>query len=284
MQSIPAEPLVMTSRRALRESERRRPWAPIEERPRAARWTTAPRPPRRPRTPLRHRIFALAAMVAVGGMAVTTSIPALAFSSTTIAAPSTATNSGSQSAQSVAVGPVATLAAVQRDGYTVAEAPKLVPATYGTPTAVSRTGGVDSGQLSGQGWALPVAGFISDVFGPRPDKPLAGVGDFHEGADIAAGCGHPVSAATAGTVISVGWYGSYGNWVLIDHGDGVQTGYAHNSAILVNEGQTVVAGETIAEVGSTGASSGCHLHFETRVDDSQINPQPFMSARGITLG
>lgn len=149
---------------------------------------------------------------------------------------------------------------------------------------MSRTGGVDSGQLSGQGWALPVAGFISDVFGSRPDKPLAGVGDFHEGADIAAGCGHPVSAATAGTVISVGWYGSYGNWVLIDHGDGVQTGYAHNSAILVNEGQTVVAGETIAEVGSTGASSGCHLHFETRVDDSQINPQPFMSARGITLG
>jgi len=221
-------------------------------------------------------------MVAVGGMAVTTSIPALAFNSATGIA--TETSNRAESAQSIKVGSVTTLAAVQRDGYTVEEAPKLVPATSGTTTAIGGKAGLDPGQLSDQGWVLPVAGVISDVFGPRPDKPVAGVGDFHEGTDIAADCGQAVSASRGGTVVSADWNGSYGNWVLIDHGNGVQTGYAHNSAILVSEGQTVAAGETIAEVGSTGASSGCHLHFEVRVDGAQIDPQSFMNARGITLG
>ncbi len=142
----------------------------------------------------------------------------------------------------------------------------------------------DSGQLSGQGWALPVSGWISDRFGPRPDRPVAGVGAFHYGTDLAAGCGQPVYAATAGTVVYAGWLGSYGNWVLVDHGSGIQTGYAHNSAVLVSEGERVAAGERVALVGTTGASSGCHLHFETRVDGARIDPQPFMSARGVQLG
>ena len=145
-------------------------------------------------------------------------------------------------------------------------------------------GGLDSGQLSDQGWALPVSGWISDRFGPRPDKPVAGVGNFHYGTDIAAGCGRAIYAATGGTVIYAGWLGTYGNWVLVDHGNGVQTGYAHNSSILVNEGQYVDAGANIALVGTTGASSGCHSHFEVRVDGARIDPQPFMSARGVTLG
>jgi len=143
---------------------------------------------------------------------------------------------------------------------------------------------LDSGQLSDQGWALPVAGWISDRFGPRPEKPVAGVSDFHSGTDLAAGCGRGVYAATGGTVIYAGWLGSYGNWVLIDHGNGVQTGYAHNSTVLVREGQTVAAGANISLVGTTGASSGCHLHFEVRVDGARIDPQPFMSARGVQLG
>lgn len=81
-----------------------------------------------------------------------------------------------------------------------------------------------------------------------------------------------------------GYLGSYGNWILIDHGNGVQTGYAHNSVLHVSVGQSVAAGEVISDVGSTGASSGCHLHFEVRVDGARIDPQPFMSARGVTLG
>ncbi|MEC5185671.1 murein DD-endopeptidase MepM/ murein hydrolase activator NlpD [Cryobacterium sp. MP_3.1] len=148
----------------------------------------------------------------------------------------------------------------------------------------SGSAGSDSGQLSGQGWALPVSGWISDNFGPRPNRPVAGVGAFHYGTDLAAGCGVPVKAATGGTVIYSGYLGSYGNWVLIDHGNGVQTGYAHNSEILVSNGEQVSAGQTISLVGTTGASSGCHLHFETRVDGARIDPEPFMSARGITLG
>lgn len=145
-------------------------------------------------------------------------------------------------------------------------------------------GGLDSGQLSDQGWALPLAGRISDGFGPRPEKPVPGVSPFHYATDIAAGCDRPIYAATAGTVIYADWLGSYGLWVLIDHGNGVQTGYAHNNDLFVGVGQTVTAGANIAAVGSTGASSGCHSHFEVRVDGARIDPQPFMSARGVTLG
>lgn len=136
----------------------------------------------------------------------------------------------------------------------------------------------------GQGWSAPVTGRISSAYGPRPYKPVAGVGAFHFGTDIAAGCGQGVYAVSGGTVVYSGWLGSYGNWVLIDHGDGTQTGYAHNSSLLVNRGQQVAAGTTIALVGTTGASSGCHVHFEARVDGARVNPQSFMSSRGVTLG
>lgn len=145
-------------------------------------------------------------------------------------------------------------------------------------------GGLDSGQLSDQGWAKPVSGWISDRYGPRPNKPVPGVNPFHSGTDIAAGCDQPVYAATGGTVIYADWLGTYGLWVLIDHGNGVQTGYAHNNDIFVGVGQYVAAGANIAAVGSTGASTGCHLHFEVRVDGARIDPQPFMSARGVNLG
>ena len=80
------------------------------------------------------------------------------------------------------------------------------------------------------------------------------------------------------------WLGTYGRWVLIDHGGGVQTGYAHNSAVCVEPGQTVAAGATIASVGSSAASTGCQLHFELRVGGARIDPQPFMSERRVTLG
>lgn len=144
----------------------------------------------------------------------------------------------------------------------------------------------DAGQLSQQGWAAPVTGNKSDGFGPRPNKPVAGVNEFHRGTDIAASCGSPLFAATGGVVLEARPNGSYGNWVLIDHGAGVSTGYAHLAVggILVSAGQTVSPGQLIGAVGSTGASTGCHLHFEVRIGGIAIDAEPFMAARGIGLG
>jgi murein DD-endopeptidase MepM/ murein hydrolase activator NlpD len=87
-------------------------------------------------------------------------------------------------------------------------------------------------------------------------------------------------------VVAAGPNGSYGNFVMIDHGGGVATAYGHvvDGGIRVAVGQTVAAGQPIALVGSTGASTGCHLHFEVRVNGVQIDPLPFMAARGVTLG
>ena len=144
----------------------------------------------------------------------------------------------------------------------------------------------DAGQLSDQGWALPVAGRITDGVGPRPVKPLAGVNDFHRGTDLAATCETPVFAATNGVVVEAAPNGSLGNWILIDHGSGVETGYAHLAAggTFVAPGEAVVAGQLIGAVGSTGASTGCHLHFEVHLDGVAVNAVPFMAARGIGLG
>ncbi len=80
--------------------------------------------------------------------------------------------------------------------------------------------------------------------------------------------------------------GSYGNFVLIDHGGGVETAYGHirDGGIGVTVGEHVVAGQPIAQVGSTGASTGCHLHLEVRVNGVQIDPYPFLAARGVIVG
>jgi murein DD-endopeptidase MepM/ murein hydrolase activator NlpD len=144
----------------------------------------------------------------------------------------------------------------------------------------------DSGQLSEQGWALPASGHVTDGYGPRPNKPVAGVNEFHRGTDIAATCRTPVFAATAGIVLAAGPNGSYGNWILLEHGAGVSTGYAHliDGGVLVAPGETVEAGQLIGAVGSTGASTGCHLHFEVRLDGVAVDAVPFMAARGISLG
>jgi len=80
--------------------------------------------------------------------------------------------------------------------------------------------------------------------------------------------------------------GTYGNWILIDHGSGISTGYAHlaDGGYAVSAGQTVAAGQLIGAVGSTGASTGCHLHFEVRLGGIAVDAIPFMAGRGITLG
>jgi murein DD-endopeptidase MepM/ murein hydrolase activator NlpD len=144
----------------------------------------------------------------------------------------------------------------------------------------------DAGQLSDQGWALPVTGRITSTFGPRPVKPLPGVNDFHRGTDLAAACNTAVFAATAGVVETAGPNGGLGNWILIDHGSGVATGYGHltTGGIFVSPGETVTPGQLIGAVGSTGASTGCHLHYEVHLDGVAIDAVPFMAARGIGLG
>ncbi|WP_166791861.1 M23 family metallopeptidase [Cryobacterium frigoriphilum] len=168
-----------------------------------------------------------------------------------------------------------------RDGFAVSDIP--VPASYTEIASNGSWASLDASQLSKEGWALPVLGRISSSYGPRPDRPVDGVGGHHNGTDIAASCGQPVFAAAGGIIVDSGYQGSYGQWVLIDHGDGVQTGYAHNSKLLVDSGESVAAGEIIALVGSTGLSTGCHVHFETRVDGNQVDAQQFMLSKGISL-
>ena len=143
----------------------------------------------------------------------------------------------------------------------------------------------DSGQLSAQGWSAPVSGRITDGYGPRPNKPLAGVNEFHRGTDVAASCGTSVYAATSGVVIETSGNGGYGNWVLIEHGDGVSTGYAHlrDGSTVVAPGDSVAAGQLIGQVGSTGASTGCHLHFEVRLGGVAVDALPFLAARGVPI-
>ena len=124
---------------------------------------------------------------------------------------------------------------------------------------------------SGTG-APSVAGLIWPVSGPVVSGYGMRWGRLHEGIDITASTGTPIWAAAAGTVIYAGWLGGYGNLVVVDHGNGLATAYAHASAILVSVGQSVAQGETVSLVGSTGNSSGPHLHFEVRVNGVAVDP------------
>jgi murein DD-endopeptidase MepM/ murein hydrolase activator NlpD len=122
-----------------------------------------------------------------------------------------------------------------------------------------------SGAPSAAGLIWPVNGTVTSGFGMR-------WGRMHEGIDIAAPTGTPIWAAAAGTVVYAGWLGGYGNLVVVDHGGGFATAYAHTSAILVAVGRSVAQGETIALVGSTGHSTGPHVHFEVRVNGVAVDP------------
>ncbi|WP_345762154.1 M23 family metallopeptidase [Diaminobutyricibacter sp. McL0608] len=151
--------------------------------------------------------------------------------------------------------------------------------------AAAGSGGLPGGYVGPQGWAVPAAGPITDGFGPRASP--GGIGStYHLGIDIGAYCNAPIYAAHEGTVIYAGPFGSYGNFVRIDVGGGIDTGYAHirNGGILVGVGQHVGAGQPIARVGTTGASTGCHLHYEVRVNGDKIDGIPFMRQRQAPLG
>jgi murein DD-endopeptidase MepM/ murein hydrolase activator NlpD len=128
---------------------------------------------------------------------------------------------------------------------------------------------------------MPVMGWKSSDFGERYD-PYYRVWQLHAGADFAAAGGSPIRAAAAGRVIQAGWNGGYGNYTCISHGElqgrGFSTCYGHQSAIEVHVGERVSRGEVIGRVGTTGASTGYHLHFETRFDGVPRNPLPYLPA------
>ena len=129
---------------------------------------------------------------------------------------------------------------------------------------------VPSGGGGAMGW--PASGPITSPFGYRADPYGSGASDFHPGIDIGAPYGSTITAAADGTVIFAGWYGGYGNAVIIDHGGGVSSLYGHCSQLLVSEHQSVQRGQAIAAVGSTGHSTGPHVHFEVRVNGSPVDP------------
>lgn len=144
------------------------------------------------------------------------------------------------------------------------------------------------GEISQTGWARPAGGYISSNYGWRVD-PINHSRAWHTGTDLAGiGCGATIRAAHAGTVTYAGWYGSWGYYIAIDHGDGTGSGYAHIQAggIKVSIGQEVGPGQPIGLVGTTGYSTGCHLHFIVRVNGNRdtTDPVPFMRNQGITLG
>lgn len=131
----------------------------------------------------------------------------------------------------------------------------------------------DSGQIyigSAFAWPIPVGvGYISSNFGWRD---LNGSSDFHGATDIAAPHGTSIFASNGGVVLRSEWHDSYGYYVLIDHGQGISTLYAHMSLLNVSAGQTVSQGQVIGYVGNTGYSFGAHLHFEYRINGERVDP------------
>jgi murein DD-endopeptidase MepM/ murein hydrolase activator NlpD len=137
-------------------------------------------------------------------------------------------------------------------------------------TAQQTTGTATTSAPSSSGFAWPLCAPVTSEYGPR-------WGRMHRGIDQGASTGTPVGASKDGTVIFADWQGGYGRLVLIDHHDGVVTAYAHLSSTAVSNGQRVSQGDTIGAVGSTGNSTGPHLHFETRVNGSAVNPRQYLS-------
>jgi murein DD-endopeptidase MepM/ murein hydrolase activator NlpD len=128
---------------------------------------------------------------------------------------------------------------------------------------------IGTGQIS-----FPVSASITSEFGYRM-HPILGYEKFHAGIDFGADYGEMIRAAAPGVVIFAGWYGGYGNTVIVDHGNGITSLYAHAEGVYAEEGQTVQRGEPISLVGSTGLSTGPHLHFEVRSNGEPIDPMPY---------
>jgi murein DD-endopeptidase MepM/ murein hydrolase activator NlpD len=136
--------------------------------------------------------------------------------------------------------------------------------------AAQSTAGTGGGSPSASGYIWPVLGPVTSPFGWR-------WGRMHEGIDIGAPTGTPIRAAAGGTVIYAGWLGGYGNLTVIDHGGGIATAYGHQSSLAAGSGAYVAQGQVIGYVGSTGHSTGPHLHFEVRVNGVPQDPLGYLS-------
>jgi murein DD-endopeptidase MepM/ murein hydrolase activator NlpD len=139
---------------------------------------------------------------------------------------------------------------------------------------------VIAGEQTGAGSApsvllRPVPGAVSSPYGFRV-HPIFGDRRLHTGWDMNAGCGTPIKAAASGRVFLSGWHGGYGNTIIIDHGGGMATLYAHQSSLGASYNQQVTAGQVIGWVGTTGVSTGCHLHFEVRISGTPVDPAPYL--------
>jgi len=145
-----------------------------------------------------------------------------------------------------------------------------------------RNQGVNWGEVSDSGWVRPAGGWVSSGFGYSDPT----YGGFHKGLDLAQSCWNPIIAAHEGVVTYAGWNsGGYGYLVIIDHGGGLETWYAHQpeGGILVSVGQYVSTGTQIGHVGTTGSSTGCHLHFAVWTPAGWQDPQVFMASQGIYI-
>jgi murein DD-endopeptidase MepM/ murein hydrolase activator NlpD len=152
------------------------------------------------------------------------------------------------------------------------EASEAASAARSAPSASSGAGsgsGSASTPAASGGYAWPMCAPVTSEYGPR-------WGRVHRGIDQGASTGTPIGAAKAGTVIFAGWQGGYGNLTLIDHG-GAVTAYAHQTRFAVGQGTRVSQGQTIGYVGSTGNSTGPHLHLEIRINGSAVNPRQYLS-------
>ena len=125
---------------------------------------------------------------------------------------------------------------------------------------------------------FPVIGSVSSTYGKR-DDPISGNSAFHSGYDISCRPGTPITATANGIVSHSGWVSGNGNVIVLEHGCGYSTIYAHNSKNLVRIGQLVSKGDLLGYTGSTGKSTGPHLHYEVWKDGKNINPQPFLAGR-----
>jgi murein DD-endopeptidase MepM/ murein hydrolase activator NlpD len=168
----------------------------------------------------------------------------------------------------------ATLANVQEDKADAIEHMRSLQAASATLAARIRSAQSSSvvaspGQVSAAGLIWPVQGVLTSGFGWR-------WGRMHEGIDLAVPVGTPVVSAAAGTVIVAGWLGGYGNLVVVDHGNGISTAYGHNTSVTVGVGQFVAQGQLISYSGSTGHSTGPHVHFEVRINGSAVDPLGYL--------
>ena len=154
---------------------------------------------------------------------------------------------------------------VQIDELEVAKANTIEKLNIDTTEEISNINGIKIA-------TLPVTGTISSRYGVSSKIRVS----THTGLDIATATGTPIKAAADGTVTFAAYSGSYGYLVKIDHGNGVETWYGHTSKMLVKAGQEVKSGDTIALVGSTGNSTGPHLHFEVRINGEHVNPQKYL--------